>query len=57
MPTLYENFKPVSNPFDLVFDSSGDFTNFKLEVETTSDEGDFAEASMAESGSTESVRG
>ena len=57
VPTLYENVKTVSKPFELAFDQAGDFTDFPLQAESESDAGDFAEASMAEPGSAETVRG
>ncbi len=51
IPELAKNVKVVSEPFELTFDSSGNF-NFSLEAEEAI--GDFEEASLEEA---ESVRG
>ncbi len=56
VPSLPGNVKVVSKPFEVSFDAGGDFADFDLRVETSSDEGDFAEDSLAESSGAESVR-
>jgi hypothetical protein len=57
VPTLFENVKVVSQPFEARFDQAGDFGDFHIEKDLPDDSGDFEEVSKAGIAGRESVRG
>ncbi len=57
VPALSPNIKLVSEPFDLPFNSAGDFGEFQVPAELPEDAGDFEEATQSVGPAAEIVRG
>src|SRR3954469_10207886 len=57
IPSLASNVKVVSKPFEVPFDSAGDFQDFHMPNELSDDNSDFEEAGAAETPGREIVRG
>jgi hypothetical protein len=57
IPSLPSNAKVVSKPFEVPFDTAGDFGDFQLGNELTEENTDFEEAGQAETQGREIVRG
>jgi len=57
IPSLASNVKLVSKPFEVPFDSAGDFQDFHMPNELSDDNSDFEEAGAAETPGREIVRG